>query len=186
VFGRRRTEAVKDRAGASAALAAELARDRRFRKALVAALGHGAAAGHQARRRIGPVATISELSSDRELRAELGEMTKNLQQAKTRLDKKRSHKLRNTLLMAAATTLVAAPEIRRWITAQVAKLTGTLTGAHAKTTHVEVEANKPISRMTKDELVERAREEHIEVDDSMSRDEIYEALKREQGARPTA
>lgn len=178
-------EAMKERADTGAALAVELARDKKFRKELLAALGHGAVARDQARRRIGPLATVNRLTSDRELRAELSEVSKSLQRAKGRLDKKRSHKLRNTLLMASAAALVAIPQTRRWLAERVAKLragTHTSGGSSVAQAETDADADKPISRMTKEELIERAREEDVEVTDDMTRDEVYEALRGHQQA----
>lgn len=185
MFRQSKTEAMKETADAGAALAVELARDKKFRKELLAAVGHGAVAGRQARGRIGPLATVNRLASDQALRAELSKVSNSLHRAKGRLDKKRSHKLRNTLLMASAAALVAIPQTRRWLTAQIAKLrTGTHASGGSSVPHAEADADadKPISRMTKDELIERAREEDVEVTDDMTRDEVYEALRGHQGA----
>jgi hypothetical protein len=148
MFRRSKTEAMRERTDAGAALAAELARDKRFRRALIAALGHGAAAGEQARSRIGPVATVNRLVADPDLRAELSALSKNLQQAKRRLDRKRSHKLRNALLMtSAAAAVVATPPTRRRLTELVTKL-GTRAPAYGGTDVAETDADSdtPISR----------------------------------------
>jgi signal transduction histidine kinase len=163
MFRRSRTETLKERADTGAALAVELAQDKKFRKALLAALGHGAVAGEQARRRIGPLATANRLASDPELRTELNELSKDLQRLKNRLAKKRSHKLRNSLMIALGAAFVAVPQTRRWLAARVEKLrTGMDTSGGSSSAHpqpVVDDADKPISRMTKDESVERAREE---------------------------
>jgi hypothetical protein len=185
MFRRSRTEAMKEKAGTGAALAAELARDKKFRKEVLAALGHGAVAGERARRRIGPLATVNRLASDHELRAELRGVSKSIQRAKGRLEKKRSHKLRNAFLMASAAALVAIPQTRRWLAEQVAKLRAgghTSGGSSVAQAEADADADKPISRMTKDELIQRAREEDLAVTDDMTRDEVYEALREHQGA----
>jgi polyhydroxyalkanoate synthesis regulator phasin len=184
MFRQSKTETMKQRADTGAALAVELARDRKFREALLAAIGHGAVAGEQARQRFGPLAKVGRLASDEELRAELSELSRNLRQAKGRLDRKRSHKLRNTLLLASAAGVMATPQARRWLAEQIAKLgngtraSGGSNVADPRAAH----ADKPISRMTKDELIGRARDEGVAVTDDMSRDEVYEALRGNQQA----
>jgi hypothetical protein len=185
MFRRSKTEAMKGRADTGTALAVELARDRKFREALLAALGHGAVAGEAARRRFGPLATVGRLGSDEELRAELSKLSKNLQQAKGRLERKRSHKLRNTLLLASAAAMMAIPQARRWLSEQIAKLgngTRASGGSSVAEPYAAADADKPIYRMTKDELIGRARDEGVAVTDDMSRDEVYEALRGEQRA----
>jgi CBS domain-containing protein len=122
MFRQTRTEAMKERADTGAALAVELAHDKKFRRELLAALGHGTVAGEYARRLIGPFATVDRLTSDRELRAELRELSKHLRRVKGRLDKKRSHKVRNAFLVGSGATIVAIPQTRRWLDAQIATL----------------------------------------------------------------
>src|SRR5882724_9284503 len=108
MFGRNRTQAVKDNAATGTDLAVSLAQDKRFRKQLLSAIGHGAAARERAASRIGLVAAANRLATDKELRSELRQMTANLQKAWTRVEKKRSHKLRNFLLVVAGIGTAAA------------------------------------------------------------------------------
>lgn len=178
MFGQSKSEAMKERAESGAALAAELARDKKFRKELLGALEHGVAAREQARRRSWPLATANRLASDEDLRAHLRDASRNLRRAKRRVEKKRSHRLRNRLMFGSAAAIVAIPQTRRWLGKLVGMLnTRILGGSSAGDSPTDVEADKPMSRMTKQELIERAREEDLPVTDEMSRDEVYEALR---------
>jgi uncharacterized membrane protein len=102
MFGRSRTAAVKDQAAAASELAAQLARDRKFRKQLVGAAKHGSRAKGRTARQIGLLSLAARLATDEELRAEVQQMTRDLQAAWGRVQSKRpkSHALRNTLLLA--------------------------------------------------------------------------------------
>src|SRR5512133_3720648 len=97
MFGRTRTRVVKDNAASGKALA--LARDRKFRKQLAAAIGHGMAARKRAAGRLGLAAAAARLAADEELRSELTAAMESLQAAWGRVEKKRSHRLRTTLLV---------------------------------------------------------------------------------------
>src|SRR2546427_9463192 len=108
VFGRTKTQMLKDNAASATELATALAKDRKFRKQLLSAAGHGVVARRRAARRIGFIAAVSRLSADPKLKTELSKMKKNLQKAWTRIEKKRSHKLRNSLLLLAGAGGAAA------------------------------------------------------------------------------
>src|SRR5881397_1387941 len=98
MFKRTKTKALKDNAVSVTELATALAKDRKFRKKLASALGHGVIARRRAARRIGFTAAVARLSGDPKLRLEVRSMAKNLDKAWTRVQKKRSHRLRNSLL----------------------------------------------------------------------------------------
>jgi uncharacterized membrane protein len=102
MFGSSRTAVMKDQATAASELAAQLARDRRFRKQLVGATKHGSRAKRRAAKQVGVISLAARLATDAELRAEVQQMTRDLQAAWERLQSKRtkSHRLRNTLLVA--------------------------------------------------------------------------------------
>ena len=103
MIGRSSTvDAVKDTALNGKDLAAQLARDRKFRKQVVNAVTHGNAARRRARRNLGLVGVITRLATDDELRSELDEMAQELRRAWGRIESKRSHRIRNGLLVAAA------------------------------------------------------------------------------------
>jgi signal transduction protein with GAF and PtsI domain len=106
--------ALKERAVSGKDLAAQLAHDRKFRRQLVAAVRHGSAAKRRANRRTGVAATVVRLVSDGELVHELRQMTDELRRAWMRVEKKRSHKARNTalLLVAAGVVALTAPRVK--------------------------------------------------------------------------
>jgi uncharacterized membrane protein len=145
MFGRTRTQAVKDNAASGTDLAVSLAQDKRFRKQLLSAIGHGAAARKRAASRIGLIAATTRLATDKELRDELRQMTENLQSAWTRVEKKRSHKLRNFLLVLAGIGTAAAalaPKARK----KVSPLGGVVGGGTMPRTITEsIEVNVPVS-----------------------------------------
>ena len=94
--------AVREHAGEASDLAAQLARDKKFRKQLSSAAKHGSRAKQRVVRQIGSLSLVRRLATDAELRAEVQQMTDELQAAWERLQSKRdrSHGLRNTLLIA--------------------------------------------------------------------------------------
>jgi uncharacterized membrane protein len=114
MFGRTKTQAVKDHAATSKEFALALSRDKKFRKQLLAAIGHGAKAKRRAAKRVGFLAAATRLANDKQLRRELDRMTKNLQHAWTRVEvkQKRSHKLRNTMLLLGGGAAAAGAALK--------------------------------------------------------------------------
>ena len=91
----------------------QLVNDQKLRERLVAAVDAGLAARRRAQQQVGIGGTARRLTSDPVLRAELLEMVAQLQHARHRLEKKRSHKLRNlSLLVAGAGAAFAVPSVR--------------------------------------------------------------------------
>jgi len=103
-----RSQAIKDNAVSSGELALALARDRKFREQLGAAIAHGVAARRRAASRIGLMATAARLAADEELRSELTATIEAIQAARQRVEKKRSHGMRTTLLIVAGSAGVVA------------------------------------------------------------------------------
>jgi Polyketide cyclase / dehydrase and lipid transport len=99
MFGRTKTDELKHNAIAGKELALALSRDTKFRKQLASAIGSGVRARRRAARRFGTTAAVTRLANDKQLRKELQRMTNNLQDAWGRVERKRSHKLRNTLIV---------------------------------------------------------------------------------------
>src|SRR2546426_1325111 len=145
MFGRSKTQAVKESAASGTDLAVSLAQDKKFRKQLLSAVGHGAAARQRAASRIGLVAAVHRLGTDKELRSELRQMTENLQNAWTQVEKKRSHKLRNFLLVFAgigAAVAAVAPKAKK----RVPKLGDVVSGGPIPRTITEsIEVDVPVS-----------------------------------------
>jgi uncharacterized membrane protein len=115
MFGRTKTQAVKDSAASSKDFALALSRDKKFRKQLISAIGHGTKAKRRASKRIGFLAAATRLANDKQLKRELETMTKNLEQAWNRVQRKqkRSHKLRNTMLVLGGGAAVAGAALKR-------------------------------------------------------------------------
>jgi uncharacterized membrane protein len=119
MFGRSKTAELKESVASTADQAAALAHDKEFRKQVVEAFAHATAARDRAASRVGVRAAATRLATDEALRQELGQMIENVRAAWARVEKKRSHRLRNTLLVllgAGAAAAAAMPQIRRRLT----------------------------------------------------------------------
>src|SRR4051812_7979155 len=140
MFGRSRTDVVKDNAVAAADLAAALSQDKKFRKQLLAGVGHGVRAKQRVAARIGIIAALSRIAADEQLRDEARQMARNLQNAWTRVEKKRSHRVRNTLLVlvgaGGAVAAAAAAKSKNRFAAR---------GTTPRTVQADVEVDVPIS-----------------------------------------
>jgi hypothetical protein len=112
---RSKRTATRENAAVVADRAAQLAADRTFRKRLLKAIAHGMRAERRVWRQVGLVALVNRLAADRQLRAELAQMPGELQRAWRRVDRTRSHRLRNTLVVvggAGGLAAAAAPPTR--------------------------------------------------------------------------
>jgi uncharacterized membrane protein len=147
MFRKSKTEKLKDQAGSASEFAAALAKDRKFRRELLEAVGHGVTARRRAARRVGLVALAGRLAADERLRREVRQMTKNLEKAWGRVEKKRSHKLRNTLIVlglgGAAAAAASRPELRNKVTGAIPSSNGF--GASPRTIDASIEVNVPVS-----------------------------------------
>src|SRR3954454_3542152 len=146
MFGRNRSTAAKENAAAAAELASQLAADRKFRKQLLGAVGHGVSARRQAGRQLGLTAVAMRLAADEQLRGELRRMVSDLQAARARLERKRSHRLRDSVLVlagagAAAGTAAAWPAPRRWVD----RMLGVAAPGGPRAIEATVEVEVPIS-----------------------------------------
>ena len=108
MFRRTRSQALKESAASATDFATALAKDRKFRKELLSAISHGTIARRRAARRIGIVAAVTRLGADPKLKHELRKMTRNLENAWGRIERKRSHTLRNSVLVAVGVGGAAA------------------------------------------------------------------------------
>ena len=138
---RTRMAALKEQAAAASELAAQLARDRRFRKKLTGAAKHASRAKQRAARQTGMLSLVARLATDAELRAEVQQMTADLQAARERVQAKRtrSHGLRNTLLLAGFGGVALALRKRR---ASAPSFTG---GSTARVIESSIEVAVPAS-----------------------------------------
>jgi uncharacterized membrane protein len=100
--GQDKMAAFREQAAALSDVAAQLARDKKLRKRLAEAAKHASRATRLAVRQVGTLSLVRRLASDAELRAELQQMADELEAAWDRLQdtRIRSHRLRNTLLLA--------------------------------------------------------------------------------------
>jgi len=143
MFGRSTTDKAKDSAG----FAASLAKDKKFRKELMSAISHGTLAQRRAQRKIGFFAVATRLGNDPKIRRELKKMASSLDKAWTRVEKKRSHKLRNFLLLlgiGGAAAAATRPEVRNKVTGAVPSVGG---GTSPRTIDASLEVDAPVSRV---------------------------------------
>jgi uncharacterized membrane protein len=146
VFGRTKTQILKANATSATELATALARDKKFRKQLLSAAGHGVIARKRAARRLGLLAAVNRLAADPKLKRELRQMSKNLDRAWSRVQRKRSHKVRNTLLIVggAGTVVAAAIPLRRMLSSSRLRKGG-LGGTILRAIEESIEVNVPVS-----------------------------------------
>ena len=146
MFRRTRTQALKDNAASATELASSLVKDKKFRKELVSAVGHGATAKRRAARKIGFLAAATRLSTDPKVKREVRKMVTSLDKAWTRVEKKRSHKLRNTLLVVAGGAVAVVPQVRRFVTERFSSVPSVVGGGSTPRTIEEtIEVNVPVS-----------------------------------------
>lgn len=146
MFGRSRSTALKSNAMSAGEFASSLAKDKKFRKELMSAIGHGTTAQRRASRKMGFFAVATRLGNDPKLKRELKKMVDSLDKAWTRVEKKRSHKLRNLLLLlgiGGAAAAAAKPGVRNKVTGAIP--TGAMGGGTTpRTIDESIEVNVPV------------------------------------------
>jgi hypothetical protein len=92
-------------------------RDEALRAHLIAAAGHGAEMSDRLKKDVDGDGIMKRLANDRKLRKELRAAIDDLDNAGDRLRRKRSHRVRNIILIVAGAGAVAAivPSARRWL-----------------------------------------------------------------------
>jgi uncharacterized membrane protein len=102
------------------------------------AISHGTTAQRQAARKIGFYAAMLRLKKDPMLRREVNRMVSSLDKAWGRVERKRSHKLRNTLLVLGGIggVVAAAVPLRKKLS---------VGGTSPRTIDESIEANVPVS-----------------------------------------
>ena len=136
------TKDLKKSAASTKELAVSLAKDRKFRKQLRSALRHGSKARRRAVPASGVVAAGARIASDPKLRRELEKTVDNLQNALRRVEKKRSHKLRNALVTLGLGAVAAKLFRSRDRIAE--KLPG-MGSAKPRTISEEIDVDVPVS-----------------------------------------
>jgi hypothetical protein len=128
MFGRNGAPtAVADAASELSGYGTKLVKDEKLRERLMAAVVAGASARRRARRQAGVRGLVRRLAADRVLRGQLTEMVVQLQKARHRVEKRRGHKVRNSILVlagfGAASAAVSLPSVRQRLIGVVGDLT---------------------------------------------------------------
>jgi len=120
--------------------AASLAKDKKFRKELLAAISHGTIAQRRAKRKLGFLAAARSMTRDEKLRRELKKMMDSVDRVVSRVEKKRSHKVRTTLLVIGGVggAVIVAVKLRVHEKLPVG-------GTSARTLEASKEVNVPVS-----------------------------------------
>ena len=144
---------LKDKAAGASDLTRRLARDEKFRKRLISAIEHSA----EARRRA--AARVTGTARDKAVLAELRRAREDLERAYGRVRKKRrTHRLRNALLVAGLAALALVPQVRRRIAALVSR-------------------EPKLEELTREELYARAQEADIPGRSEMTKQQLVDALR---------
>jgi uncharacterized membrane protein len=154
MFGRNgRGEVLMDAAGEATTYGGEVLKDKKARKRLAAAAAAGLAARRRAKRQTGAAGLLRRLVEDPVFRAEVVTVVVSLQQVWQRVERRRSHKLRNLMLIlggaGAATAVVAVPTVRARVLGLVGgtkdRLGSVAAGSSPTTITEEVEVGAPLS-----------------------------------------
>jgi hypothetical protein len=182
MFGRSRRERMKESAASASALGLQLVQDRKFRQRLLSAIAHGSEAGRRTRRGLGLRGTVAGLATDETLLRELRSARSDLQQAYGRLEaKKRTHKLRNLLVLAALALVAGLPQLRARLGAAFEKHRQRL--PEARNPGAPPPSNDSLARprrledLTKEELYARAQDADIPGRSEMSKEQLVDALR---------
>jgi hypothetical protein len=183
MLGRARSTKLRKNAVNASELARQLAQDAKFRKRLASAIGHGVIARRRARREVGLGGTVRRLASDERLLRELRSARDDLQRASRRIQRRRSHKLRNAVLVGSLAGLAAVPQVRQRVAAAVSDervrrdALNRLRNLRGSDGADRVGGPNSLEDLTRDELYARAREAEIPGRSEMSKDELVEALR---------
>src|SRR3954469_6948352 len=149
MFRKNKTSALKDSATSASEFAASLAKDKKFRKELLSAVGYGTRAQRRASKKVGLYATAMRFKDDARLRRDVERMVTSLNRAMGRVEMKRSHKLRNTLLVVglggAAAAAATRPEVRNKVTGAVPMPSNGFGGSSPRALDESLEVNVPVS-----------------------------------------
>jgi Rho termination factor, N-terminal domain len=185
MFGRSKTQKLKENAVSASELALQLAKDRKFRKRLLSAIEHSSEAGRRTRRGLGLTGTITRLASDQALKSELRKARNDLQRAYGQLEAtRRRHKLRRFTLLAGLTSLAAVPQLRERITTVIAnapkhrqRLTDIANRMRPADPSDGPSRPSTLEELTREELYARAQEADIRGRSEMSKQQLVDALR---------
>ena len=181
--GQGRTAKLRKNAVDASELARQLAQDAKFRKRLASAIGHGVIARRRARRQLGLGGAMRRLANDERLLRELRSARDDLQRASRRIQRRRSHKLRNAALVGSLAGLAAVPQVRQRVTGLISdegvRRDAVNRGKNVLRSYRPDRSGRPgsLEDLTRDELYERAQEAEIPGRSEMSKDELVEALR---------
>ena len=154
MFGRNGTgQAVLDTAEELTSYGGDVLEDKKARRRLGAAVTAGLAARQRAKRQTGVSGFLRRLAEDPVFRANAVTMFVSLQQVWERVERRRSHKVRNVLLLlsgaGAATAVVAVPAVRARVLGLVGgtknRLGSVAAGSSPTTITEEIEVDAPLS-----------------------------------------
>ena len=152
-------ELVKEAGGEVATVGGQIVSDEKTRARVMAAVTAALLARQRARRQAGMVGLALRLGSDPVLRGQLVEVATQLRKAQRRVERTRSHKLRNSLFVlagfGAASAAVAVPAVRERVLKLVKKGKGSVEsgfgaatgfgGSTPATVSEEIEVEVPVS-----------------------------------------
>ena len=144
VFKRTKSQVLKDSAASATDYATALAKDQKFRKELLSAMRHGTIARRRAASRLGFLAAVTRLATDVKLKTELLKMTKNIERAVTRAEKKAVPQApQHDLRPVGAGAVAAVPQDA----ARHARLPSvpSMNGTSPRTIDESIEVNVPVS-----------------------------------------
>src|SRR5688572_16828574 len=145
--------AVADAASELSGYGTELVEDEKLRERLMAAIVAGAAARRRAKRQAGMRGFARRVATDPVLHAQLAEMVAQLQKAQRRVQRRRSHKVRNLIVLlagfGAASAAVSIPGVRQRVLRVVGDLKdrgqSAATGSEPTTVTEEIVVDAPLS-----------------------------------------
>ena len=144
--------AVADAAETAVEYGGHLIQDRKARQRTLAAVAAAVAAKRRTERQRGRTGLARRLATDPVLRMQLVEMFMQLQKAQRRVEKRRSHKLRNLLLVGAGfgavTAALKVPKVRdaaERLMGRSRDVGGALGGSSVKTISEEIEVEVPVT-----------------------------------------
>jgi uncharacterized membrane protein len=143
MFGSKRSGVVAD----AAEYGSQLIEDEKVRNRMLAALAAAIAARERAMQQTGWVGLGRRLAADPVLRAQLAEAAGQLKKAQRRADRKRSHKLRNTMLVlagfGAVTAALNVESVREWVHSLLRRGGGRAPAAVVE----EIEVSAPVTEV---------------------------------------